>query len=132
MQTAVGQNGSVPRQSRRPVAELWSAHRDGLVLRLAGEIDIANSVAVSDRVVAEVRAGVLHLDLSEVSFCGVAGLDALLDGHAVLHGQGGTLRVTCHPIVARAMDVCGLTGLEGLIVTVADPDTRPWRGGADQ
>ena len=35
-------------------------------------------------------------------FCGVAGLDALLDGHAVLHGQGGTLRVTCHPIVARA------------------------------
>jgi len=101
-------------------------------LRLAGEIDIANSAAVSDRIVAEVRAGVVHLDLSEVSFCGVAGLDALLDGYAVLHSQGGTLRVTCHPIVARAMHVCGLAGLEGLIVTVADPDVRRRQGGADQ
>ena len=122
----------MPRQPRRPVDELWSAHRDGSVLRLAGEIDIANSAAVSARVVAEVRAGVVHLDLSEVSFCGVAGLDALLDGHAVLHGQCGTLRVICHPIGARAMHVCGLTGLEGMIVTVSDSDMRRRRGVAHQ
>lgn len=53
---------------------------------------MANAAAVRDRIIAEIRVGVVHFDLSAVRFFGVAGMDTLLDGHAVLHRQGKTLR----------------------------------------
>lgn len=123
----------MPKPVRPPLVELWSARRDGSILRIAGEIDMANAAAVRDRVIAEIRAGVVHLDLSAVRFFGVAGMDTLLDGHAVLHSQGKTLRLTCPPVVVRMMHICGLTELEGLTVTiVTGPDPARRQGVAAQ
>jgi anti-anti-sigma factor len=116
----------VSRRSRRPRAQLWSAHRDGRVLRLGGEIDVANAEAVRDRLVAEVCSGVDHVDLSGVDFYGVSGLEALLDAHALLRSHGGILHLTCPPIVVRLLQVCGLVELEGLIVTTVE---KPEMGG---
>jgi anti-anti-sigma regulatory factor len=87
---------AVSGRSRRPSADSRSAHRDGRVLRLSGEIDIANAEAVRDRGVAEICAGVDRLDLSGVTFYGVAGLAALLDGHSLLRSQ--KLLHRCQPL----------------------------------
>jgi anti-anti-sigma factor len=112
--------------SPRPGAQLWSAHREGRVLRLGGEIDVANAAVVRDRVVAEVCAGVDHLDLSGVGFFGAAGIEALLDAHALVRSQGKTLRLTCLPMVVRILRVCRFTELEGLTVTTVE---EPGLGG---
>jgi anti-anti-sigma factor len=112
---------------------LWSAHRQGCVLRLGGEIDMANAVVVRDRVVAEVCAGVDHLDLSGVDFFGVAGIEALIDAHLLLSSQGKGLCVTCSPMVVRMLQVCKITTLEGVtVMTVEEPRLGGGERGAGQ
>lgn len=71
---------------------------------------------------AEVCAGVDHLDLSGVGFFGAAGIEALLDAHALVRSQGKTLRLTCLPMVVRILRACRFTELEGLtVMTVEEP-----------
>ncbi|BCJ39961.1 hypothetical protein GCM10010168_28200 [Actinoplanes ianthinogenes] len=102
-----------------PRAELCSVQRDGDVLRLSGEIDQLNVSTVGGRIVAEIEAGVTHLDLSAVSYCGAVGIRALLTGRDVCRERGGILRLTCSPEVLRVLHLCGLDGDDTLLMITA-------------
>ncbi|GIH80028.1 hypothetical protein Plo01_64570 [Planobispora longispora] len=103
-----------------PQAELCSVRRERQAVRLRGDIDLVNAAEIADRLVAEVEAGAWHLDLSEVDYCGVAGLRALLAACDALRARGGTLRLTCSPSVLRALEICELNRA-GLELVAADP-----------
>jgi anti-anti-sigma factor len=94
-------------------------YRDGAVLRLVGDIDIGNWVGVGSQVAAEVGAGVVTLDLTEVHYFGAAGVRVVLTGHAA-RPSGATLEVRCAPAVFRVMRISGLVGADGLVVTEYD------------
>lgn len=106
-------------------ADLCSVRRDRDSLRLSGEIDVGNVAAVSARIQAEIRAGVVHLDLSEVGYCGAAGLRALLAGRDALRDRGGVLRLTCSPVVLRILRICELIDSAGMIVVPATGPRAP-------
>ena len=108
------------------VAACCVDHADGL-LRLAGEIDVDNAAVVTERIVAAVRAGVTHLDLSEVSFFGAAGVRAVLVGHAALPSPVIALRVSCSPVVLRVLHTCGLADTGRLRVVAAQVPSRQMR-----
>lgn len=95
-----------------------SMRRDGHRLELAGEIDIDNVAEFTDRMIAAVHAGVVELDLSRVTFCGAAGVHAILQARAA-RAAGGTLRVICSPVVFHVFALCGLAQLDGLTVVAA-------------
>ncbi len=98
--------------------------REGHVLRLVGEIDDANAARVTERVVADVRAGVDRIDLSGVHYCGAAGIRAVLAGRDALP-PGAVLELICSPAVSRAVWVCGVTSAPDLTVTPATDPRRP-------
>jgi len=108
------------------IASCWADHADG-VLRLAGEIDADNAVTVTERILAAVSVGVAHLDLSEVSFFGAAGVRAVLAGHAALASDVTALQVSCSPIVLRVLHTCGLAGVGRLRVVAAQRLPRQMR-----
>ena len=91
-------------------------YRDGAVLRLVGDIDVGNSAGVGRRVAAEVGAGVVTLDLTEVHYFGSAGVRVVLTGHRA-RSAGATLEVRCAPGVYRVMRISGLLGTSGLVVS---------------
>jgi anti-anti-sigma factor len=95
------------------------------VLRLTGDIDQDNVTAVTERVIAAVNAGATHLDLSEVSFFGAAGVRAVLTGHQALPPHVTALRVTCSPIVLRVLHACGLAGPAQLRLQVVAAEHLP-------
>jgi anti-anti-sigma factor len=104
-------------------AELCSVRRDGGVLRLIGDIDDGNSRQIADRIVAEVQAGVVRLDLTRVDFYGAAGVRAVLQGRDAL-SPGASLHVVCSPLVFRVLHICGLVEADRLIVTPASGEGR--------
>ncbi|RZU52988.1 anti-anti-sigma regulatory factor [Krasilnikovia cinnamomea] len=109
-------------------ADVCSTRRDGAVLHVTGDIDQGNWVDVADRIAAEVRAGVLHLDLTRVSFFGAAGVRAVMHGRDAVP-PGVTLQVSCAPMAFRAMQICGLLTSDRLRVTpAADGDAQPEAG----
>jgi anti-anti-sigma factor len=97
----------------------WVDQEHG-VLRVAGEIDQDNAEAVTRRVVAAVTAGVVHLDLSDVTFFGAAGVRVILAGHQILPPEAPSLRVACSPIVLRVIRTCGLAGAGRLRAVAAE------------
>lgn len=103
-----------------------SLYRDGAVLRLVGDIDLANWVGVSGRVAAEVGAGVVTLDLTEVHYFGAAGVRVVLTGLGA-RSSGGPLEVRCAPAVFRVMRISGLVGTDGLQVTEYSQQERAGR-----
>lgn len=58
--------------SERPQAALWSARRDGPVLRLTGALDVITAGEMAERLEAEVAAGAGRTDLTGVEFCAAA------------------------------------------------------------
>jgi anti-anti-sigma factor len=102
-------------------AELCSVQRDGAAVRLTGEIDEANWVMIAERIALEVGAGAVHLDLTQLRYCGAAGVRALLQGRQALP-PGSALHLSCSPPVFRVLDICGLVGADALIVTRVDAD----------
>lgn len=104
-------------------AELCSVRRDGDVLRLIGDIDNDNATQIADRVIAEIHAGVVSLDLTRVYFCGAAGVRALLRGRDALP-PGVALHVTCSPLVYHVLQICGLVDADRLIVARDRADRR--------
>ena len=90
------------------------------VLKLAGDVDHDSAATVTQSVVAAVTAGVTHLDLSEVSFFGAAGVRALLTGYEALPAHVAALRVSCSPVVLRVLQTCGLVGAGRLQIVAAD------------
>ena len=99
-------------------ADPYSAHRDGRVLRLTGDIDVDNWPETAERIVAGVRAGIVRLDMTQVDFFGAAGIRALLSGRDALP-PGASLEVTCGRSVFRVLQVCGLIDTDGLVVVPA-------------
>ncbi len=109
----------------RPEAALWSARRDGPVLRVTGALDVMTADAVADRLVSEVLAGIEQLDLSGVEFCGASGVRALLAARGAARAQGLELRLCSPPAVARVIELCGVADLDGWQVnTVGQHDDR--------
>ena len=100
-------------------AELCSVRRDGAAVRLTGEIDEANWAAIAERIALEIGAGAVHLDLTQLGYCGAAGVRALLHGRQALP-FGSTLHLTCSPLVFRVLHICGLVGAEGLMIKQVD------------
>jgi anti-anti-sigma factor len=116
--------------SERPETALWSARRDGPVLRIEGALDVITADDVTERLVAEVLTGIDRVDLSGVEFCGAAGVRALLAGREAAHARGIVLRLGCPPPVVRVLELCGVADLDGWqVITVGVPgDTEPEEG----
>jgi anti-anti-sigma factor len=94
---------------------LCTIRRDGPVLRLIGDIEQANWQDVADRIAAEIRAGAVRLDLTQVRFFGAAGVRALMKGCEARPGDV-ILQLSCAPVVFRALQICGLLNISGLVV----------------
>ncbi|MEV0091134.1 STAS domain-containing protein [Streptomyces sp. NPDC050738] len=80
-----------------------------VTIRVAGELDIASAPAL-DRELRRAREkfGAIDLDLSRVTYCGVAGANVLLDAHRQTAADGGTFTVSrAHNSVLRPLEVCG-------------------------
>lgn len=72
---------------------------------------------------AEVRAGIACLDLSQVRFFAAAGVRMIFAAHTAATSPDGGIRVVCSTDVMQTLQLCRLTGTNGLHVT-ATPETR--------
>lgn len=94
-------------------------HTDGSEaprLRLRGEIDIA-TVAVLRECLSELvdGGGDVVVDLADVEFIGLAGLELLCDQAGFLHRRGDRLVVSSPPPIARrVIDIIGMADLLSL------------------
>ena len=72
------------------------------VVSVGGELDLATAPRLQERLEGLLAAGFcrLELDLGEVAFCDVAGLNMLLHTHALAVAAGGGLLVrgSCPPL----------------------------------
>jgi anti-anti-sigma factor len=104
---------------RRP--PLCGVQRVGDQLLFFGEIDESNADELATRAVAEIRAGVVRLDLSQVRFFAAAGVRMMSAARIATNSHDAGLRVVCSPEVMRTLRMCRYTGVDGLRVTTA-PD----------
>jgi anti-anti-sigma factor len=82
-----------------------------VVIRLRGEIDIATSPGLRERLLGLLQPGMglVILDMSGVSFCDASGLGMLVGSHHHATVHGVTLRLTAlRPPVARLLHLHGL------------------------
>ncbi|WP_035855074.1 STAS domain-containing protein [Cryptosporangium arvum] len=84
--------------------------RSGHRLAVSGEIDQANAAALG----VALEDGVTVLDLTGVTFFGVAGVRVPLEIGAVAAGRGHVVRVSCSSPVRRVLEVCDLPAVAGL------------------
>jgi hypothetical protein len=102
-----------------PRAELCSVERIGNLLRLKGEIDQANTVALTIRLTAEVRLGVTHVDLSGVRCCGDGRRTCAAGRQDRPTGGHSRMVLTCSPIVFRILHITGVAAMDGMQVLPA-------------
>ncbi len=86
-----------------------------LVVRVAGDLDLAATRAVSRVLVEQVPAGVSQIlvDLTAATFLDASGIGALLAAHRAAAGRGQALRVSGASGLVRA--VLEMTGVDGLL-----------------
>lgn len=86
---------------------------DVSLLRVAGELDIATAPLLADHLRGCAGAGVLVLDLSEVTLLAASGVALIVDAHhaAGAHGRLHLIGVTGNRPVARVLDLTGVLGL---------------------
>jgi anti-anti-sigma factor len=99
---------------RRP---LCGVQRIGDELLFFGEIDESNADDLAAQSVAEIKAGVVTLDLSHVRFFGAAGVRLIFAARTVASADGVRMGVVCSPEVMRTLEVCRLDGLDGVRLT---------------
>ncbi len=107
------------RSRTRPTGHLTVASRatrDGAVLALVGELDIAVADQVAECVDAALAQGLVHLvlDLRDLSFCDCAGLTALLRARRLALAQQGWVRLAQVP--ARIEHLLRIAGLGDVFV----------------
>jgi anti-anti-sigma factor len=93
------------------------------IARLAGEIDIATTPALRERLLSvpgpDVR--LLIIDLSGVSYCDVSGLAVLIGAQRRARGLGITVRLAApRPQMARLLRVTGLESHFTICATLDD------------
>jgi anti-anti-sigma factor len=92
--------------------ELSVAYRSThIIIRLRGEIDIATTPGLRERLLGLLQPGMglVILDLSGVSFCDASGLGVLVGSHHHATMLGVTLRLTAlHLRLARLLHIHGL------------------------
>jgi anti-sigma B factor antagonist len=96
---------------------------DMVVLRLHGELDMAGAPELLTRVGELVGAGSSRVlvDLTELSFCDSAGLNAFIRGDRLATRAGGWLRLTnARGHVARVIELSGVLPVLGY-----RPDASP-------
>jgi anti-anti-sigma factor len=112
-------------------ASLPVLSRPGLTIAwLAGDLDIATTPALRRRLLSMLGPGVrlLIIDLSGVSFCGVAGLAVLIGAQRRARGRGITVRLAAPcPQMARLLRVTGLDRSFTICATL--DDALPAQGG---
>jgi anti-anti-sigma factor len=111
-----------------------TAHRhDGCaVVRLRGELDIANGEDLRERLRAIRRSHgeELVLDLSDLMFMDSHGLSIIIDCYKAVGESGGGLTLAApRPIVRRALEVMGLHRRIGVVPTVQEAVAARARGG---
>ncbi|MEV4659485.1 STAS domain-containing protein [Micromonospora sp. NPDC049301] len=80
-----------------------------VLVRVAGEVDIATVAAFRSALWAAPARPVLQLDLSELRLLSAAGVRALLAAHLRVRARGGELvLVDPTPVVARVLRATGL------------------------
>lgn len=87
------------------------ADRDGAVLTVSGELDIAVATELGTRVDAALAQGHVRLvlDLRDLTFCDCAGLTAFLRARRSATELNGWVRLAAvHPRVARIIQIAGL------------------------
>jgi anti-anti-sigma factor len=93
------------------------------IARLEGDLDIATTPALRERLLSVFRADVrlLIIDLSGVSFCDVSALAALIGMQRRARGAGITVRLAApRPQMARLLRVTGLDECFTICATLAD------------
>ena len=118
----------------RAQASLSVLSRPGFTIaRLEGDIDIASTRALRERLLSVLGPGVrlLIIDLSGGSFCDVAGLAVLIGTQRRARGLGITVRLAApHPQMVKLLRV---TGLEShFTICAALDDALPMRRGRPQ
>jgi anti-anti-sigma factor len=93
------------------------------VVSIAGELDIATALSIREPLLTATENPLsgLVIDLSDLTFCGSAGLAELLTARqrCVEHGTSVTL-VGCRPSVRRVLSLVGVDRLFTLADTVAE------------
>ena len=82
-----------------------------LLVRLGGELDADTGPLLTEQVTRELTPDDrdVRLDLSEVTFCGSAGVRMLVQVQHEVSTAGGTVAVeNPAPIVRRVLDLCGI------------------------
>jgi anti-anti-sigma factor len=97
--------------------------RIGDELWFSGEVDESNADELTARAVAEIRAGTVCLDLSQVRFFGAAGTRMMFAARAAAAALDGQVRVVCSREVMRTLELCRLTAVDGLLLRPV-PRTR--------
>ena len=97
---------------------------DGVVISVRGEIDLSNVSSVESEIAVYAAEPRLVFDLSEVSFCGVAGAHLLHRTAVQAAATGRRFEVVVSHVVAR---VLATTGLAAGIVCLdhSTPGGRP-------
>ena len=93
------------------------------IARLEGELDIATTPALRERLLSVVGPGVrlLVIDLSGVSFCDVSGLAVLIGTQRRARMRGITVRLAApRPQMAKLLRITGLDHNFTICATLAD------------
>jgi anti-anti-sigma factor len=101
------------------------------IARLEGELDIATTPALRERLLGVLGLGVrlLIIDLSGVSFCDAAGLAALIGTQRRARARGITVRLAApRPQLTKLLRITGLDRSLTICATLADALPTEWRG----
>ena len=113
-------------------ASLSVLSRPGLTIaRLEGELDIATTPALRERLLGALGPGVrlLVIDLSGVSFCDVSGLAVLIGTQRRARARGITVRLAApRPQMAKLLRITGLDRSFTVCATLADALPAELRG----
>ena len=93
------------------------------IARLEGDLDIATTPELRRHLLSVLGPGVrlLVIDLSGVSFCGVAGLAVLIGAQRRARGQGITVRLAApRPQMAKLLRITGLDRSFTICATLDD------------
>jgi anti-anti-sigma factor len=84
-------------------------------LSFSGVVDLFNADAIARSLATELeRHGDLHIDLSQVEFCDVSGIRALVSAAESANGTGRLVLHGLPPLLQRVMTVVGWGQLPGL------------------